>query len=579
MNNQTRTNCNLAVKNVKSDSVDLSILICSILSRAQSLANLLKTIEYQITNFPNVEVLVDLDNKIVSIGAKRNRLIQKANGKYIVFVDDDDLISNDYVESLLNIIVNQSSSLSTINNDNETIIPIDCITFLVKLESHYGLNHEKSFANLVKYSCYYENSYDAKNEIFLRKINHIMCLRKSLASQILYDDVSYMEDTPYAEKLTSLIKREVQIDKVLYFYLDRNNTNDSAASQISFNSLQNNNGMLVHGIRWKMYYAPVTCNINQLLSNEMVAQSVAVDVTNRVFRNLSMIWDQLVWLKKEPFGYCASLNLICGDLFPNQTKQLYFLMHNEAESNKNNNVINDNNISVSQKTYYKLIWKISESQMCQWNQLLWFDPLKNHKQALFNLPEIKTIAEPLLQIRLSYPDIIHEPVIYYHDQLNSNCLKIIQHIFYHAEIRLYLFLFTKQIPLKKLALLSSDRPLLSLDHPLTTNRKEKCRDTTNLICIDSINHCSEIAEWITMTNMLKKNKSLSDNSEQKSDSSEHKSDSSEHKSDSSEHKSDSSEPIFVLFFCRYNEKIYDELKSMKSIVNLRFIDKCCIVQL
>jgi glycosyltransferase involved in cell wall biosynthesis len=48
-----------------------------------------------------VEILALLDNKKCSIAAKRNNLLQHAQGDYLAFLDDDDDISADYIASLI----------------------------------------------------------------------------------------------------------------------------------------------------------------------------------------------------------------------------------------------------------------------------------------------------------------------------------------------------------------------------------------------------------------------------------------------------------------------------------------------
>ena len=52
-----------------------------------------------------VEVLVDDSKKFldggVSIGEKRNSLVQKASGEYLCFLDDDDEITPNYIEQLV----------------------------------------------------------------------------------------------------------------------------------------------------------------------------------------------------------------------------------------------------------------------------------------------------------------------------------------------------------------------------------------------------------------------------------------------------------------------------------------------
>lgn len=78
----------------------LSILIPTLASRTGKLLSLLQELNYQIQLKP-VQVLWLGDNKSMSVGEKRNRLMQMASGDFIAYVDDDDQISENYVEVLL----------------------------------------------------------------------------------------------------------------------------------------------------------------------------------------------------------------------------------------------------------------------------------------------------------------------------------------------------------------------------------------------------------------------------------------------------------------------------------------------
>lgn len=78
----------------------LSILIPTVRSRIWVLPPLLDEIDRQARGLP-VEVLALYDNKVHTVGAKRNKLIHSASGLYLAFVDDDDWIETDYVASIL----------------------------------------------------------------------------------------------------------------------------------------------------------------------------------------------------------------------------------------------------------------------------------------------------------------------------------------------------------------------------------------------------------------------------------------------------------------------------------------------
>ena len=76
----------------------MSILVCTTTERKHFLDRLLDTLNKQITD--RIEVIVESDDGIMKIGKKRNMLLDKASGDYVCFVDDDDLVSDDYCEKI-----------------------------------------------------------------------------------------------------------------------------------------------------------------------------------------------------------------------------------------------------------------------------------------------------------------------------------------------------------------------------------------------------------------------------------------------------------------------------------------------
>jgi transcriptional regulator CtsR len=88
------------------NNIKLSILICSVENdeRQESLNKLIHELNNQIcSNYAEniVEILVEKDNGTMSVGTKRNVLIDKANGEYICFIDDDDFIAENYLNLIL----------------------------------------------------------------------------------------------------------------------------------------------------------------------------------------------------------------------------------------------------------------------------------------------------------------------------------------------------------------------------------------------------------------------------------------------------------------------------------------------
>jgi len=83
---------------------DLSILIPTLKRRKPLLKRLLNELHKQIREAganAEIEIIVESDNGKLSTGKKRNMLINKAKGRYCVFLDDDDTISPNYLSTYL----------------------------------------------------------------------------------------------------------------------------------------------------------------------------------------------------------------------------------------------------------------------------------------------------------------------------------------------------------------------------------------------------------------------------------------------------------------------------------------------
>jgi glycosyltransferase involved in cell wall biosynthesis len=79
----------------------LSILIATIPARLQQLDNLMIEVNRQCDLYQDqIEILIDprID---INIGQKRNSLLQKAKGDYIVYIDDDDHIFPNYIWAIM----------------------------------------------------------------------------------------------------------------------------------------------------------------------------------------------------------------------------------------------------------------------------------------------------------------------------------------------------------------------------------------------------------------------------------------------------------------------------------------------
>ena len=173
--------------------IKLSILICSIPERALRLAVLLTKLSSQIVDRP-VSISVNIDSKIKTIGQKRNDLLETAKGEYVAFVDDDDDVSDDYIQKILHAI--QSGP--------------DCcgIEGIVILGGG-----DRKFIHSLRYSKWAEDK-----ECFYRCPNHISPVLRVLAQQVRFPEKNNGEDYDYSLRLRPLLTSEVYIDGPIYFY-------------------------------------------------------------------------------------------------------------------------------------------------------------------------------------------------------------------------------------------------------------------------------------------------------------------------------------------------------------------------
>ena len=197
-----------------------SILTPSVYSRMDNdLKKIINKIEKQIkeNNLEGkVEHLIMIDNKISTIGRKRDSLVQTSNGKFVAFVDDDDDISDDYVIEIYNTIK---------NNPN-----VDVITF--KQNCYVDDNP----VSTVLFGLKNEHEPYIPNSTFNRKPYHICVWNSKLAKKYHFSSINYGEDLSWVTQLWQDAKNEFFIDKNLHSYVYR--TSHSEANAANFRNKQ-----------------------------------------------------------------------------------------------------------------------------------------------------------------------------------------------------------------------------------------------------------------------------------------------------------------------------------------------------
>lgn len=174
----------------------LSLLLATVENRADMFAKLHAELSRQAEGRP-VELVVACDAKQISIGKKRQNLLEAATGEYVAFIDDDDWIAEDYVERVLKALATNP----------------DCVGFLI-LCTHNGKNPQKAIASM-RYRVWGENQ---DGYTYTRSIYHKTPHLRSLALKVGFRDLRYGEDRFYSQGLMNMVNSEAFIPETMYFY-------------------------------------------------------------------------------------------------------------------------------------------------------------------------------------------------------------------------------------------------------------------------------------------------------------------------------------------------------------------------
>ncbi len=190
-----------------------SILICGIPERYHSVQPLLYSLlETQaVARRPDVHLEYKMDNKRVSVGAKRNSLLQSAIGEYISFIDDDDEVAPNYVDKIL----------SEITKGRKEDPKVDVICFPQRATlSPSGVIHECSYSLAHKERKLEQIPDGPPNTLkWTGPPAHTMVWRREIVRHIQFPEKNFGEDVNWVDLACGRALKEAQITgEPLYFY-------------------------------------------------------------------------------------------------------------------------------------------------------------------------------------------------------------------------------------------------------------------------------------------------------------------------------------------------------------------------
>lgn len=147
-----------------------------------------------------VEFLIDDDRRFLdgglSIGKKRQKLVEMASGKYLCFLDDDEIIAPNYLETLVRL-CNEDKDVCTFRN-------------LTKLDNFWTVV-DMSLSHT-------ENEQATPNAIVKRRPWHICPVRSEFAKRYEFEDSNYGEDWQWFERVLSHCQTEAKTDAIIHQY-------------------------------------------------------------------------------------------------------------------------------------------------------------------------------------------------------------------------------------------------------------------------------------------------------------------------------------------------------------------------
>lgn len=198
---------------------DISILIPTMTPRKALFEQVLAEIRKQASECPEIrtEILWESDNGELTLGQKRNILMDRCTGKYHCFIDDDDVLAPDYLKSFVPMITSG--------------IDYDCASFV---GAYYrggtftwpyagGVPNRGTFIKLFHHSLQYK-SWGETPDRYIRTISPMNLIKTDIVRRVRYKDIRNTEDHEFSKRLmeSGLLKTEFAInpDHPIYHYID-----------------------------------------------------------------------------------------------------------------------------------------------------------------------------------------------------------------------------------------------------------------------------------------------------------------------------------------------------------------------
>lgn len=146
----------------------------------------------------HVEVLWLGDNRMRSIGLKRDALMQSSRGEYVAFVDDDDAVSPHYVKTILGFLGEQT----------------DAVLFDFEVREVGGTRKDRLVCSMNNP----DDDIRFDGRPVLRNLWHTHAIRGEIARAHRFPDMQWGEDYEWLKGVRAQVKTAAKTAEALYFY-------------------------------------------------------------------------------------------------------------------------------------------------------------------------------------------------------------------------------------------------------------------------------------------------------------------------------------------------------------------------
>lgn len=237
--------------------------------------------------------VICIDKKNTGVSSTRNIGIDKATGKYIMFIDSDDFIENDYIEELLNITEKENLDI--------------CRTgFIVEKKGnvHEVINYAEEESKEIDPNDFKENFIDTT-------IFNSSCVQLIKTSIVKENNIRFKENLSYEEDLIFNIELFKHCKKIKYVNLPKYHylANESSSTR----NLCNTNNIINSIIKSNKEIVNLSKHYNVNIETEITTkhfQMIVMYLFQVLKKDIKLFKEVISKIKKEDFRYLTQhLNL------------------------------------------------------------------------------------------------------------------------------------------------------------------------------------------------------------------------------------------------------------------------------